>query len=99
MLTLFQFLTWDSIGAIYRPLLVGKPLLIIYFISFILMISICLLNLVTAALIETALEQGRQDREAEKAWEAARRQRVLPRLKEMFNGLDADHSGELELEE
>jgi voltage-gated sodium channel len=99
MLVLVQFLTLDSIGSIYTPICVAKPYLTVYFASYILLVSVALMNLVTALMVDSALSQSHQDREAEKAWEAASRKKALPKLKAMFAELDEDGSGCLELGE
>jgi len=58
MLTLIQFVTMDSIGAIYRPLTIAKPSLIIYFSLFLLLVSVALMNLVTAIIVDHAVQQS-----------------------------------------
>mmetsp|Transcript_8460 Transcript_8460/g.17943 ORF Transcript_8460/g.17943 Transcript_8460/m.17943 type:complete len:496 (-) Transcript_8460:16-1503(-) len=99
MLTLVQFVTMDSIGSIYRPLTLANPILIVYFAAFLLIVSIALMNLVTAIIVDAAVQQSAADHEAQKAYESAKRKSVLPKLKLMFTELDADGSGELDLDE
>jgi len=65
MLTLLQFVCMDSIGSIYRPLILQDPMLIIFFLPFILVVSIALMNLVNAVIVEGAIEQGKTDRESQ----------------------------------
>ncbi|CAK0806791.1 unnamed protein product, partial [Prorocentrum cordatum] len=64
-----------------------------------LIVSISLMNLVTALMVDNAMSQSVQDKEAEQAWEAASKKKAIPKLKEMFLDLDEDGSGCLELEE
>merc|ERR1719161_781909 len=63
MLTLVAFVTCDSISAIYEPMIRVDWRLIFYFIPFILVVSIALMNLVTAVIVEAAIQQGKADRE------------------------------------
>ena len=43
----------DGIAAIYYPLIMAKPILLVYFLPLLLFLSIALMNLVTAVLVET----------------------------------------------
>merc|ERR1719323_1796079 len=64
MLTLLQFVCLDSVGAIYRPLVAKQYHLVFYFVSIILVVPIVLMNLVTAVIVESAIEQAGQDKQA-----------------------------------
>eukprot|EP00913_Durusdinium_trenchii_P030381 g28458.t1 len=110
MLTLMQFVTVDSVAIIYGPLVRknGKYYLAIYFCAIILIVSIALMNLVTAVLVEGALENAQNDKEADKEIEAVPMD-VLPKelfeksgissMKEIFAILDVDGGGELSQDE
>lgn len=98
-LTLLQIFSLDSIGAIYKPIIKHKFFMLVYFMSVLLLLSIALMNLVTAVMVNSSLDQATQDKEALKAWESARRAKQIDQLKDMFLTLDEDGSGELTLEE
>ena len=66
MLTLTQFVTLDSIGEIYAPLVKKQPLLMVYFAIFLLVVSITLMNLITATIVESSLEQSSLDKDVAK---------------------------------
>lgn len=99
MLTLLQFVCMDGAALIYKPLIKLDWKLAIYFISIILIISIVLMNLVTAVLVNSALEQTNQDKEAIKAYREKERQNLVERLTQIFKRLDTDGSGYLTREE
>lgn len=105
MLTLFQFLTLDSIAAIYRPLildassLLQTSLVTVYVVSFVMLVSIALMNLVTAVMVESFLAQASNDREYLEEVEKERRLKILPELKAAFEAIDEDRSGEITLAE
>jgi hypothetical protein len=99
MLTLMQFMTLDSVSIIYRPLIDSKPWLIIYFLVFILLGPIALMNIVTAIMVESSLRTANEDQEAKKAWDSMRRKQMMPKLRSMFMSMDASQDGEVELEE
>ncbi|CAD7937891.1 unnamed protein product [Amoebophrya sp. A25] len=99
MLTLVQFVTLDSIGVIYVPMIKHSPGLAVFFMGFILIVAVALMNLVTAVIVEGAIEQAKSDKEVQAAYEAQRLQRLLPELRIMFEALDEDGSGDISREE
>lgn len=99
MLTLMQFVTLDSVGGIYAPLIHADWTLAVYFMSFMLIVSVTTMNLVTAVIVEGALSQAREDKEVKLAYNAKRVSGLLPQLKTMFIELDEDGSGTLSMDE
>jgi len=93
MLTLVQFLTLDSIGAIYKPLTERQPLLVFYFAAVILIVSIVILNLVTAVIVTDALNGARNERLEEAEQETRKRKRFVANLRNIFHRVDIDGSG------
>eukprot|EP00439_Symbiodinium_sp_Y106_P065269 s1342_g10.t1 len=65
MITLAQFVTLDSVAAVYFPLVRVQPWLMLYFAFLIAIVSISVMNLVTAALVEGTLENARMLRQEE----------------------------------
>ena len=53
-----MFATVDNAGGIYIPMCQHRPVLIVYFVAFLLLVSICLMNLVTAVIREVLMTQG-----------------------------------------
>jgi len=99
MLTLIQFVCMDSIGAIYRPLIQKDWVLLFYFAGVILVVPIVLMNLVTAIIVNTALEHALQDKEVQQAYEDMRKARLVKQLQQMFRRLDEDNSGQVSRDE
>lgn len=99
MLTLLQFMFMDSASGIYFPLITRDPQLCVFFITLILIVSISLSNLVTAVIVEGALEQARCDKEAQDAYEAERVKRMIPSLKSMFHNFDLNGDGTISAKE
>jgi len=99
MLTLLRFVSLDGISAIYQPLILEDPMLLIFFMPFILVVSISLVNLVTAVIVEGALEQGKSDREAVKIHKSKQFKKLMPELRQIFDELDIDGDGTVTLDE
>ncbi|CAE7452806.1 Scn1a [Symbiodinium natans] len=99
MITLSQFVTSDSIAAIYLPLMKKKPELTIYFLLLMIIVSISLMNLVTAVIVEGALEHARQDREEEQKLLTASAKNMLTEISDLFKGLDHDNNEMLSVSE
>jgi len=99
MLTLIQFMSFDSVGQIYRPMIEADPVLLMYFVPFLLIVSIVLMNLVTAIIVEAFLEHAKQDQEMRKKADEQRVKSMLPHLQSMFGEIDEDRDGNVTLDE
>jgi len=93
MVTLLQFVTLDSVSGIYGPLVRSKPALLLYFLPILLIVSISLMNMVTAVLVEGALSQANNDREARKHFLVTKIKEMTPVYKELFRNLDENGNG------
>merc|ERR1719389_1301799 len=97
----------DSIAGIYTIMLpagarsgwMNGIILSVYVVSFLLLVPVCLMNLVTAAIVENALAQAAADREVNEAYEKQQLKKNLPRLQKQVLALDADGSGDITMEE
>lgn len=99
MITLMQFASLDNMNLLYMPLIKKCWWLSFFFIAIILVISIVLMNLITAVVVNSALEQAMQDKEALKAQEEKHRKRTMKELRRLFHRLDEDDSGQVSKEE
>jgi len=99
MLTLFGFVCADSVSAIYTPLIIVKPALSIYFLLLLVCISVALMNLVTAVLVEGALDQASQDKELMRHDYHEDVRKAIPKLMQIFKEHDIDGNGQLTLDE
>lgn len=99
MLTLLRFVTVDSLGTIYEPIIQEQPLFSIYFMILLMVISISLLNLVTATLVEGALESAKQDRETISMNMRLKVRQYIPLVRELFRNMDASGDGILTFSE
>jgi len=99
MFTLLEILALDGLGDVVTPLCVEKWYLMFYFASYIMISSIALMNLVTAVMVESSMQQAAADKEGKLAWESARKKSLIPGLRKMFKELDPDGSGDISLRE
>ena len=77
MMTLIQFLTMDSIGSIYKTLIERDWRPLPFFAMVILVMPIVLMNLITAIVVNSALEQASQDKDARKVHEDTLRKKKI----------------------
>merc|ERR1712151_241650 len=99
MLTLMQIMFVDNAVLVYKPLIIGNPMLVVYFVAFFMVGPIALMSIVTAIMVESSLRTANEDMEAKKAWAAAKRKEMLPKLTAMFEAIDVNASGEVDLVE
>lgn len=95
ILTLGQFVTLDSIAAVYYPLIMVRPWLLMYFLPVMVLISVGLMNLVTAVLVEHALSHASREEELARQRTKDKIKTALPELLNIFQSLDADGSGQV----
>lgn len=99
MLTLVQFALSDSVASIYKPLIEADYFLLLYFVGTILVIGIVLMNLITAVIVNQAIDQASNDQCMIEKEEHTRKVALIKNLREMFERLDEDGSGRLSMEE
>lgn len=99
MMTLVQFVTLDTVGEIYKPMIADNILLVFYFLPFMLMVSVILMNLVMAVVIQTFMDHVKRDEETRQLWNKQRMLELMPRLTTVFEGLDMDGNGQITWEE
>merc|ERR1719203_1733052 len=73
--------------------------LVFYFGCIILVVPIVLMNLVTAVIVNSALEQAGQDKEAMAVRESQNRRKMVRELRRIFLNLDTDGSGKVSVDE
>ncbi|CAE7774492.1 Catsper1 [Symbiodinium sp. CCMP2592] len=99
VMTLMQFVTMDSLATIYFPLIEARPYLVLFFLPLLIFISIGLMNLVTAALVENAMKHHAEQEEEHKLQLKAKVREAMPTLVRIFQTLDKDNSGNVTQEE
>eukprot|EP00931_Biecheleriopsis_adriatica_P121625 TRINITY_DN96689_c0_g1_i1.p1 TRINITY_DN96689_c0_g1~~TRINITY_DN96689_c0_g1_i1.p1 ORF type:complete len:557 (-),score=97.65 TRINITY_DN96689_c0_g1_i1:42-1712(-) len=95
MLSLIRFATFDEAYVIYEPLAKDDPFLLVYFMVLILCVGIVIMNLVTAVVVNAALEQTEQNKDLLQMTQTKKKKKMLKDLRAMFVRLDEDGSGEL----
>merc|ERR1719444_430560 len=83
MLSLVQFVTGDSISGLYHPLIVQKPALCIYFVALLMAVTLALMNLVTALLVEDVIASARMDEEMEAWFKKKQMKTLVPALTQL----------------
>jgi|ERR1712194_704290 len=99
MLTLSQFTTADSLAGVYYPLCEVQPLLGFYFVSLWMVITVALMNLVTAVIVDSALSLGREEADERISTNRKILARNIVNLSNMFDRIDKDGSGSVTLQE
>jgi len=95
MYTLVQVLLGDSFHEFMREILHFLPWSWMFFYAYIAIACFVLMNLVTAIIVENAMEQSNLDHELLDAENAAKMKREMKHLNSLFNTMDSDRSGTL----
>merc|ERR1719330_1691262 len=93
ILTLLQFVTLDDVNEIYLPIVQKRPWLVLYFLALILIVSLALMNLVTASIVTGALAQSQEDEELHRQEQRRRVKKLMPHFQLLFDRLDTGRTG------
>lgn len=99
MLTLVQFVCLDSVAAIFTPIVKARPWLAAYFMSTILVIGIVLMNLVTAVMVNSAIEKAEEDKDLVRQVAKEKQAKLAKELEHMFQMFDVDGSNQVSRDE
>jgi hypothetical protein len=99
LLTLVQFANADSIAGLYDPMIRVQPGLVFYFGTVWIVVTILLMNLVTAVVIQNAIDIGAEDAEAAATEKRKRLEKMVPLLKQAFETVDRSSDGMLQIDE
>lgn len=102
MFTLMRFTCLDNMSDVYEPLVAKYPAIAIYFICVTLSISIILYHLYGAVIFSSmilTIEQHAMDQDNHRTDNAENFEQMVWRLKDLFERIDSDKSGQLSKEE
>ena len=99
MITLLSLAYFDNYLDIVLPMVKARPFLVLYFCLYFVTVTLSLLNLVAAVIVEGSLEQASTDRAVFKQQRLAKIKKLMPHIKTLFELLDEDQSGFVTLEE
>jgi len=95
MFTLIQVLNGDSFHAYIRELLHFLPYTWLYWYAYIALVCVVLMNLVTAIIVDNAMETSRNDHEQQLDDKHEKHAAEMRQLKGLFTLMDQDGSGTL----
>jgi voltage-gated sodium channel len=103
LLTLFQIATLDSWTGLLRPLLKAAPgaavtTCFVFFLC-IMIVTMVLLNLVMAVIVQNALQRSEQDQEAKAKIKRDEIEADIVELRDIFYEIDENGNGQLDREE
>jgi len=98
-LTFFQMISGDGWGSLSRPIIEHAPLTAVLFFGIIFVCVFGLLNLVIAAIVDTAAEAREADHATLGKLREKDRQESWARFQEQCQTLDKDISGDISLQE
>lgn len=99
MATLVQVLTMDSFHSFTRMVLDFVWWSWIYFYCYIAIAVVVLMNLVTAIIVENAMETSRADQQHVALEKESKRKKDMSTLKKLFRAMDTDGGGTLSWDE
>jgi hypothetical protein len=99
MFILFQLVTLEGWPGIYEEASEGHPAMWVFFILFIFVANMVMLNMMTGVIVENVLTIARDEEKDRDRIEQQKRSAAMTKLKRVFELLDQDESGMLCREE
>lgn len=99
LLTMVSFVSSDSISSVYIPICIVRPEYILFFILVVLTVSVSLMNLVTAVLVEGALANAANDKELSRHDLKLKVKKFAPKIMDVFSDMDVDSNGVIDRQE
>eukprot|EP00931_Biecheleriopsis_adriatica_P056921 TRINITY_DN33762_c0_g1_i1.p1 TRINITY_DN33762_c0_g1~~TRINITY_DN33762_c0_g1_i1.p1 ORF type:complete len:621 (-),score=129.20 TRINITY_DN33762_c0_g1_i1:177-2039(-) len=99
MYTLMQVLTLDSWSGISRPMEKVVPNSWIFMYLYIALVAIVFMNLVTAVIVENAIENSKADEEAQLVIKEEENRKLFKTFTQLFHVMDEDGDGTLTAQE
>lgn len=100
MFTLLQIVTGDSwASGIARPILTIMPSMWFFFVAYIAVASLVLMNLITAIIVDNAIQMSKDDEESRVRDLKEEQNHQFTKLQSIFKALDADQSGSIDQKE
>jgi len=97
--TLFQLTTLEDWPEVVRGVMSEVPLAWIFFVPFLMLMNFAMLNAITAVVVEKVFTVARSEAAAEARHQERKRADMLRKIRNIFEEIDTDGSGDLELEE
>jgi len=99
MYSLFELMTLEGWEAVARPIVEEEPWLFLFIVSYIMIFTFGMLNMIVATVIEKTLHHTRMLSDSTQAEERRRMQQELVRIRTVFDESNQDASGKMTFEE
>eukprot|EP00746_Dinoflagellata_sp_MGD_P013565 gnl/MRDRNA2_/MRDRNA2_129366_c0_seq1.p1 gnl/MRDRNA2_/MRDRNA2_129366_c0~~gnl/MRDRNA2_/MRDRNA2_129366_c0_seq1.p1 ORF type:complete len:1025 (+),score=153.69 gnl/MRDRNA2_/MRDRNA2_129366_c0_seq1:208-3075(+) len=99
MVSLFRIMTLDTWHKLVLPLFAAAPWTYLFFLVYIAVSALALMNLVTAIVVDTATQGTAKEEEFQRRVFDNQVQRMSEEIKEMFFLMDADGAGSIDQQE
>lgn len=99
MVSLFQIMTLDTWHKLVLPIFNEAPWTYLFFLVYIAVSALALMNLVTAIVVDTATQGTAKEEEFQRRAFDAQVQKMTEEIKEMFFLMDADGAGSIDEQE
>jgi len=99
MVTLVAFFTYDSSISVQRKIMEVYPASFLFFLAFMVVVSIGIMELMTSLFIDSLLEEKNRLQKRQKAEKENRRKEVQTLITSLFDAFDEDKSESLDKDE